>query len=309
MIRLERITGLLTAMIPVSLVALVGFSGRLGPQTPPPLYSTPRGEARIDAYREVTRAAQALKLGEGGTPQLKELISVADVWIQGRREQSLVDLTPVFAYDSSDLGAKRQIFRVRNLMADRLLVCGMERAARGQSAEAIQSFVTLLELCEVAKFSDLNSLHASSVRQDRALLALLKLWDEMGPRDQDRLRTLLAQIQPSLDRVQGLLNEQIRLTEQTLARVNLPLKPAERKELSRLKEHVVSAQVSSRDLVKEAHRLGSTRAPIAATLSQARIAVHAERIRFQSTRALLDRLDPQQTLARRDFEPRVVAAR
>ncbi len=288
----SRISGLSLACLPLVVISLLGVSGFLYQPSPSRVYSTELSESKIDAYRSVVQATQELGLSKCKVRSLPLLTEVADLWIKGANEKRLVPLVPVFALDSTEIGAKREILFTNQQIADNLLYAGLDAEKFNNKVEAAKAYMLAFQLTNTLKYSDINANIACTLRQERALSGLERSFDGMTDGQRRDYGRLLKESIQSYDRVQLMINREFKLWEQHVMYRGSPLSQKEREAFIAMKSKVVADQIRGIELVSLARPFGPTRASIVQFLSEGRVAVHNDNISSKRIQKLINLMDP-----------------
>lgn len=204
--------GLATFMVASPLVAIliIGVNARREPV----LYRTqgyPEAQnARVGAFVEPVRQVRQALARRAGSVQ-----TAGAIWCARFSAGELGDLPRLLADDDFSRGVKAQIMAVRNDLFLRVFDEAHE-ARRGREPErAAAAFVLAAEIATTLKYSDLDTVRESAVRQVSALKRLCELWPNVSQNRRAELRPRLLALMPTV----GARRRWARLAErETLAR-------------------------------------------------------------------------------------------
>lgn len=165
-----------------------------------PVAMTSEQNARIEAYIPfVKEAAEAARQPD---PDLWR--GTATHWIDANRSGKLTEVFPIAFDDVSTEGAKDSIFTSKLILSRRLAHYAYSPIVREEPKQASKDLILAIQLCEVGKYSDFNSVQTSAILQRIALHGLTKILPRLSQEDQKAARcslVTLAASQKSLDAI------------------------------------------------------------------------------------------------------------
>ncbi len=185
---------------PAVLVSGIAVQSRTFEDEYLPVAMTAEQNARIDAYIPYVR--EASEAARQPDPDLWR--ETARHWIDADHGGGLKPVFPIAFDDVSTEGAKDSIFTSKLILSRRLAHYAYSPIVREAPKLAARDLVLSIQLCEVGKYSDFNTVQTSAILQRIALHGLTKILPKLSPADMAEVRCKLAALassQKSLDAI------------------------------------------------------------------------------------------------------------
>jgi hypothetical protein len=185
---------------PAVLVSGIAVQSRTFEDDYLPVKMTAEQNARIEAY--IPFVKEASDAARQPDPDLWR--ATATHWIDADREGKLKEVFPIAFDDVSTEGAKDSIFTSKLILSRRLAHFAYSPIVREEPKLAAKDLVLSIQLSEVGKFSDFNTVQTSAILQRIALHSLAKILPKLSPADLTDVRcklVALAERQKSLDAI------------------------------------------------------------------------------------------------------------
>ncbi len=129
---------------------------------------------RIHAYaRPVTLVRQTVVKGKATSPEA--LRQTIDAWLESSRKGELKDIVPPTTYSEGTTPIYDQVVRAKQTLVDTALRHGHVLQSQGKARDAAYFYADVLELADIAKYSEFSSLTESATYQVSTLRRIAQL--------------------------------------------------------------------------------------------------------------------------------------
>ena len=161
------------AVLPFTLVGVLGAYNHVALES----FDTPEFGAtlgsRVQSYVEPMRLVQVHLGKRGALPSSKEVLTVADVWVEAYRNGKLLDIPSVCAADTTNDGVRDQILTAKGTLVFHLNRISTEAQLQGNVSEATRFAAKAFIISRIMRGSDLSSLGTSLSEENSSLRRLV----------------------------------------------------------------------------------------------------------------------------------------
>jgi hypothetical protein len=159
---------------PFLLLGVIAINSRLSSNHWDFVEYGPETSKRIEAYATPVALARAAVVNSSITSG-ETLRESLDAWLEGGREGMLKDIPPPTTMNDGSTLVYEQILDAKLRLTTAALRRADELALEGQTARAADLYVDVVELGQIAKYSEFASLAEGSTYQVSALIALARI--------------------------------------------------------------------------------------------------------------------------------------
>lgn len=195
LVLVKRIVYYILASGPFLLMGFIAINSRMNVNHWEFIEYGPESTSRIEAYAApVAMSRQAI---DRGLPKSQEALRQAlDAWLEASRNGQLKDIPPPTALDEGTTSVYDQILKAKQTLLDVTMREGTKLTAVGRYSEAAMLYADVLEIGDVAKYSEFSSVSESSTYQVASLKRIADLAQHLSPEDH-------AAILARIDRLEG----------------------------------------------------------------------------------------------------------
>lgn len=171
---------------PFLLLGMISINSRFSESTWEFIEYGPATSARVSAYIEPVRAVREHLVWKKDANE-SDVRHVVGLWLEAYRNGELLDIYPATtAFDGSP-GVYDQIQAARQKLIDRVKLAAKKHESEGDMATAAFLYADILELANIAKYSEFGALSMSSVVQTDVLHKLTELSSELSESQHEEL--------------------------------------------------------------------------------------------------------------------------
>ncbi len=195
----RRVVYYVLAAGPFLLIGLIAINSRLNVHHWEFIEYGPETTTRIEAY---SRPVQLVRrtIVKGRPVSTADLQATIDAWLDLGRKGELKDIYPPTTQFEGSSVVYDQIVTAKQALVDNSLRYGHTLQRDGKTREAAYVYADVLELAEIAKYSELSSLCESATYQASTLKRLALLAVELEPTDRAAILGRIAKLDTSPDR-------------------------------------------------------------------------------------------------------------
>lgn len=204
----------LMVLSPVMLMTVIAIHARTYYDPYTPIRALPEDEAAINAYGPITKKTASFLSRRQHVHDYEGARKLALEWIHEADCGRLKALNPTALDDTSQDGAKADIFMFRSRLAQEIALNANREEALSDPTQAIRDMLLSMRLQEVGKYSDLQSVYQAATAQRQTATWLRSLVSKASPSAaqelQRGLRKLIAHqdsLEPLKVRVRHLVIE------------------------------------------------------------------------------------------------------
>lgn len=192
---LKRIVYYVLAAGPFLLVGFIAINSRMNTNHWEFIEYGPETMRRIEAYAgPVAQSRAAIDKGRAKSPEA--LRKALDAWIVPARNGELKDIPPPTALNEGTTSVYNQILHAKQTLLDVAMREGTRLTVAGKHREAAMLYADVLEIANVAKYSEFSSVSEASTYQVASLKRITEISDQLSTAD-------LAAIVARVDRLES----------------------------------------------------------------------------------------------------------